>query len=193
MEATFSELIASGHDCLRVIVRGVVRTADWVSHTDMRAGNHPLFPSLRLQILTDGGVVEAFVDSGDASRLGDLLDAKAEVAGVAGGRFDGKLEQTGVIIHVSMGDDLKIVKRAEGNPWNTPVTPMEKVLRTYKVSDLTGRVRVHGTITYYEPGAAAVLQDGSKSLWLSNAEGHPNDSGPISRMRPVFPMPTTAS
>jgi diguanylate cyclase (GGDEF)-like protein len=35
------------------------------------------------------------------------------------------------------------------------------------VKDLTQRVRVHGTITYYEPGLAAVLQSGAKSLWIN--------------------------
>jgi diguanylate cyclase (GGDEF)-like protein len=33
--------------------------------------------------------------------------------------------------------------------------------------DSTPRVRVHGTITYYQPGSAVVLQEGSKSIWIS--------------------------
>jgi hypothetical protein len=43
------------------------------------------------------------------------------------------------------------------------------ILAGYRVDDLTRRIRVHGTITYYQPGSAVVLQDGSKSLWIYGA------------------------
>jgi hypothetical protein len=43
---------------------------------------------------------------------------------------------------------------------------MDEILVTYHVKNLTERIRVHGSITYYDPGSAVVLQDGSKSLWI---------------------------
>jgi diguanylate cyclase (GGDEF)-like protein len=51
---------------------------------------------------------------------------------------------------------------------------MDAIFANYLVRDLTGRVRVHGTITYYQPGTAVVLQDGAKSLWIAT-----DTSGPM--------------
>jgi diguanylate cyclase (GGDEF)-like protein len=44
---------------------------------------------------------------------------------------------------------------------------MDQVLSSYHVHDLSHRVLVHGTITYYQPGSAIVLQDGNRSLWIA--------------------------
>jgi diguanylate cyclase (GGDEF)-like protein len=50
---------------------------------------------------------------------------------------------------------------------------MDRVLVDYHMRDLTPRVRVHGTITYYQPSSAIVLQDGSKSLWIETHTSEP--------------------
>jgi diguanylate cyclase (GGDEF)-like protein len=47
----------------------------------------------------------------------------------------------------------------------------------YHMSDLTPRVRVEGIITYYQPGSAIVLQDGSKSLWIQTHTREPLQIG----------------
>ena len=83
---------------------------------------------------------------------------------MAGGRFDSKMQMTGVLLYVASLSDIKILKPAAADPWGLPVTPMDEVIKSYHVQNLTGRVRVHGTVTYYEPGSALVLQNGSKSL-----------------------------
>jgi diguanylate cyclase (GGDEF)-like protein len=43
---------------------------------------------------------------------------------------------------------------------------MNRILGGYRVNDSTPRVRVQGTITYYQPGSVVVLQGGSRSLWI---------------------------
>ncbi len=157
--ATFDELAHVQRDAMLVTVRGVVRTADLRMNSTVRV--------TYLQMLMDGGYIDVTVDSDDANALKELLDAEVELTGVAGGKFDGKMQQTGILIHVASWADVKIVKRAAASPWSLPVTPMDKVLTGYHVQDLTQRVRVRGTITYYQPGSAIVLQDGTKSLWIT--------------------------
>jgi diguanylate cyclase (GGDEF)-like protein len=154
----FDELIRAKYDSLRVSVHGVLRTAElgWSATTRVTY----------LQVLLDGGYVDAMVDSSDESALKGLLDAEVEVTGIAGGKFDPKMEVAGVLLHVASLSDVKILKRADANPRSLPVTPMDKVMAGYHVTDRTQRVRVHGTITYFEPGTAVVLQDGDRSLWI---------------------------
>jgi hypothetical protein len=50
---------------------------------------------------------------------------------------------------------------------------MDRVLFLYHMNDLTPRVRIQGTITYYQPGSAIVLQDGRKSMWIATHTREP--------------------
>src|ERR1035441_6771344 len=130
-------------------------------------------------MLTDGGYIDADVLSSDASVLKDLLDAEVEFTGVAAGNFDNKMQQTGVLLHVSSMADVKILKPAGSSPWALPVTPMDTIVAGYRMRDLTARIRVHGTITYYQPGVAVVLQDGAKSLWIATETSDPLQIGDV--------------
>jgi diguanylate cyclase (GGDEF)-like protein len=164
--STFDEMIAGKRDCMMVSVRGVARTADLVSRTDVRGGSRPNQLSARVQILIDGGYVEAMIDTSDERAMNALLDAEVEVTGVAAGSFDGKYHQMGIQIYVSSLGNVKVLRRAATSPWSIPAIPMGGIISTLHESDLSGRVRVHGTITYYQYGSAAVLEDGSESLWI---------------------------
>ena len=99
--ATFDELIRAQYDCMLVTVRAVIRTADLRVNSNVRV--------TYLQMLTDGGYIDATVDSDDVSALRELLDAEVEVTGVAGGLFDGKMQQTGINLHISTLADVKIL------------------------------------------------------------------------------------
>jgi diguanylate cyclase (GGDEF)-like protein len=140
-------------------------------HAVVRSAELGWSPSTRvtyLQLLMDGGYVEAMVDSTNENALKGLLDAEVEVTGIAGGRFDNKMQLSGVLLHVSSLTAVKVLKRAGATPSSVPVTPMDKILAYYHVQDLSQRIRVRGTITYYQPGTAIVLQDGAKSIWVAS-------------------------
>lgn len=156
--ATFDELIRARRDCRLVTVRAHVRTADLITSSNVISTN--------LQMNTDGGEIDAAIDSADPAAAKQLLDSDVEITGAVAGHFDGKMQQTGILLHVSSLADVKVIHRPGSGPWSIPVTPMDEVLTTYHVNDRTDRVRVHGTITYYQPGSMLVLQDGSKSIWV---------------------------
>jgi diguanylate cyclase (GGDEF)-like protein len=171
ISSTFEELIRAQHDSMLVTIRAVVRDADLM--TSPQAPIH----SARLQLLAEGGHFEANLDHYDEKFLKSLLDDEIEITGIASGKFDNKMQQTGVILYVSSLKDIKILKHARSNPWLLPVTPMDRILIHYHVRDLTSRVRVQGTITYYQPGLAVVLQNGSKSLWIETNSREPMQIG----------------
>jgi diguanylate cyclase (GGDEF)-like protein len=154
----FDNLIRAQFDSVLVTTRGIVRTAnrqlEWA----------PNASGAILKILTDGGYVDVFVSDGVKGDLDYLLDAEVEVTGVSAGSFDGKRQQTGAALYVSNLSDIRIVKAAGVGPWSLPLTPLDQVLGVYHVQNRTSRVRVTGTVTYYEPGATTILQDGAKSL-----------------------------
>ena len=158
---SFDQMIRAETDCKLVTVRGVVRAADLL--LSLEAPVH----YIRLQLLMDGGYFDANVDSDDAGALQRLLDADVELTGVASEEFDGKMHETGVLLHIQSLSGVKIMARANSTPWALPVTSMDQIIAVSHLRDFTPRVRVHGTITYYQPGSAVVLQDGDKSIWIS--------------------------
>jgi diguanylate cyclase (GGDEF)-like protein len=170
---TFEEMIQAEKDCVLVTVRATIRSADIAPTT--RA---PV-PTTFLQMLVDGGPVDATVDSSDSSVLAGLLDAEVEITGIASGEFDNKMQETGVLLHVQSLADVKVIERASVSPWALPITPMDRLITGYDARDLTRRIRVHGTITYYQPGIALVLQDGTKSAWVSTASYEPMRVGDV--------------
>ncbi len=171
LPASFGELIRARYDCQLVSVRATVRAADMVVSTMAPVR------TARLQLQTEGGPVEANVDTTDENALKRLLDADVEVSGVVAGKFDDKMQQTGVVLYVSKLANVMVLQRASVSPWSLPVTPMDRILAGYHVRDLTSRVRVHGVITYYEPGQAVVLQSGTKSVWIATHTHEPLQMG----------------
>lgn len=165
--ATFDELIRAQYDSRLVSVHATVRAVDLVVS--------PATPvrSARLQLVMDGGHIEANLDSDDERPLKDLLDDDIEITGVAAGKFDDKMQQTGVVLYVSNLAGVKVLKRIDRRFWSLQITPMGQILSGYHVRDLARRIQVQGTITYYQPGAAVVLQDGTKSLWIATYSREP--------------------
>jgi diguanylate cyclase (GGDEF)-like protein len=171
LDADFDQLIHAERDCMLVTVHATVRSADRVNFGDI----HGIY----LNLLMDQGYIDAMAVDSDASTLKDLLDADVDVTGVVSGKFDSKMQLTGILLEVSSLADVKILKRAQTSPSSLPITPMDEVLSSYSVHDLTRRVRVKGTITYYQPGSAVVLQDGAKSLWIWTHASNPMRIGDI--------------
>ena len=169
--ASFADLIQGKDDCMLVSLHAVVRTAELGWSTASRV--------TYLQMLMDGGYIDAMVDSDNASALSGLLDAEVEITGITGGKFDAKMQQAGILLHVPALANVKVLQRAKANPWSVPITPMDEILAGYRVLDLTPRIRVHGVLTYYQPGTAVVLQQGGKSLWIETPARGPLRIGDV--------------
>ena len=162
--ATYEQMLRGDTDCRLVTVHALIRSAD------IAPGD---FPYTMLQVLVDGGLVNIDVNDSNPNTLNQLLDAEVEITGAASGRFNDKMEQTGILLHVQNLNGIKILKRPESDPWTLPVTPMDRVITGYRSVDQTQRMHIRGTLTYYLPGTALVLQNGNRSLWISTASYQP--------------------
>ena len=159
--ATYPEMIRSELDCRRVVVHAQVRSANIVTF-----GTTTTY----LELLMDGGYIDANVVGSDPAILKQLLDAEVEITGTVAGKFDSKSQLTGILLEVPNLGGIKILKHPESTVDSLPVTPMDEILKGYSAFDRSQRVRVHGVITYDQPASAVVLQDGAKSLWISTLD-----------------------
>lgn len=160
VQATYWDLVKADLDCRTVMVRGRVRSADLNGPQDGKVRN------ARLRMIIEGGQFQIDIESADKAVLKKFIDAEVEATGVAAGLFDGKMQQTGAVVYVASPDDIHILKPAAQSPDALPITPIDRILEAHSVTDNSRRVHVHGTITYYQPGAVVVLQDGSMSIWI---------------------------
>jgi diguanylate cyclase (GGDEF)-like protein len=164
---SFAQMIRSDTDCKFVTVHAFVLSADLIP--DRRSPT----PAIFLRMSVDGAPADANVDSDDENALKDLLGSEVQITGTVSGEFDNKMQQTGLLFHIQSLDGVKILKHASSDPWSLPVTPMDHIITGYQTANNSERLRVQGTITYYEPGTALVLQDGSKSLWIATESYSP--------------------
>ena len=163
LHPSFEQMIHAETDCRLVTVRAIIQSADLVPNLQTPIS------TTEVNVLVDGGQATATIDSDDPARLRGLLDAEVEMTGVQSGVFDNKMQETGILFHIQSLDRVKILKEAQVDPWSIPITPMDRALTGYRGHDLSSRQRMRGTITYYQPGVALVLQDGSKSIWVETA------------------------
>ena len=169
--ASFAQLIRGDLDCARVAVRARVESADLLTAQGE--------PSAYLSLEMDGGSIDAMVVGRDQSMLKRLLDAEVEITGVAAAKLDSKQQLTGIVIEVPRISDVKILNPGSTDPFSLPITSMSDILHGYDVTSHSQRVRTRGTVTYYQPGAALVLQNGPKSVWVNTQYEGPLQVGDV--------------
>jgi diguanylate cyclase (GGDEF)-like protein len=164
--ASYDALVLGQFDCRLVSIRGRVVSADVVYSSDR--------PSTSLVVFADDGRnIEIQVESNNPEALPGLIDAEVTVSGAASGKFDGKMQMTGIILHSQSLDQVKVLKAASSTPWTLPITPMDEVFTGYGQVGSSRRLRVQGTVTYYMAGSAAVLQNGKRSIWVNTRSRGP--------------------
>lgn len=168
--ANFTQLIRAELDCRLAMVRAVVRAANVFTDGPRK--------SVLLDLLMPGGPIQAQIVSGGTNAdLQHLLDSTVELTGAVAGKFDNKNQMTGVLLEVASMSDLRIVTPAPRSPHQPVPEKFDEILHHLQVDDRTERVRVEGTITYYQPGAAMVLQDGNQALWVDTLSEEPHPVG----------------
>ena len=170
--AGYAALATGKVDCRLVRLRGLVRTVD--------VEQHATAPILHLDLLMPGGPIEVYqpvsvIDGRTISRYvglnkTSLLDAEVEVVGVAGGAFDAKSQQTGVIVYAQKSSAIRVITPPRVNPLQLPLTSMNDVFPSRQVVDASERVRLRGTLTYYKKGDSAVLESEGTSIFVQTRE-----------------------
>jgi diguanylate cyclase (GGDEF)-like protein len=170
VKAEFNQLIRAELDCRLATVRAVVRAANVFTDGPRK--------SVLLDLLMPGGPIQAqIVSGGTTDGLLPLLDSTVEITGAVAGKFDNKNQMTGVLLEVASMSDVRIVEPARRGPHQLAPRKFDEILHNLHVEDQTERVRVEGTITYYQAGAAMVLQDGASALWVDTLSEDPRAVG----------------
>lgn len=167
--ATFADLIQSKWDAQYVEVNGHVLSA--------ALDDGQPYQSLRIRIKVSGGTVEGIVAHPGKLQPQDLLDADVHLKGVAGGEFDSKMQMAGVWLDMDSWKDVTFLRPPLLDSWSQPVIPMDEVVFAYRFSNESARVRISGTLTYFEPGAQAVVEQNGRSMLVKTNSTLPLHAG----------------
>lgn len=168
-DAGFADLIDSKFDGVLVKVKGRIISATRDSGS--------VYSDLRFHLKVPDGMIEGEISYPGDLRAEQLLDAEVEMAGVAGGAFDSKMQMGGVWLDIDSPDQVKIVHPAAADAWSAPAMPLDQVIHAYRLGDASNRVRISGTLTYYEPGSVAVIENNGNSMLLSTGTTEPIQAG----------------
>jgi hypothetical protein len=167
--AKFQDLIKAKWDSQYVVIRGHVLSA-------ALDASQP-FHSLRIRVKVPDGTVEGIVAKPGKLRPEELLDAEVRLTGVAGGEYDSKMQLAGMWLDMNTWEDLVILRRPATDPWSLAAIPMDDVVSAFRYSNQSHRVRIAGTLTYYEPGSLAVLEHQGRSMLVKTQSTLPLHAG----------------
>ncbi len=159
---SYQELMSGKWDCRYVTVRGQVRSAQVELHNQAKV--------LELEVQMPGGLVQTYLQDYAGIDLGRLNDAEVEVSGIVAGDFNAQWQLMRSVLYGADASDLKILEEPRIKPESLPLTSIDNVMQTHAVSDLTKRVRVRGTVTYFRSGSSVVIQQGDRGLFASTRQ-----------------------
>jgi len=160
--ATIEDLIQSKWDSRYVTISGQVISA---------AMDNARPAGMQLRVRVPNGTVGGVIVHPGTLRAEDLLDADVRLNGVAAGDYDSKMQVTGVWLDINSAQDVEILHKPANDPWSVPAIAMDQVIGHYRGRNQSSRVKIRGTLTFYEPGQQAVLEqpDGHPMLVKTNA------------------------
>ncbi len=167
--AQFPDLIQTRFDSTYITVSGRILSG--------AISNQTHYPWLRFHLKVPQGMIQGEIARPGNLRPEDLLDADVEISGVAGGAFDSKMQMAGVWIDVNNPSEIVIKHRPSIDPWALPAVPMDEVVTAYRDGNDSSRVRLTGTLTYYEPGTLAVVEQNGLSMLVQTGTALPLHPG----------------
>lgn len=147
--ATYEQLASGAEDSQFVEIGGVVRSA--------RKSDVPGF--YEVEIVTGGGRLLIYVHDLPAARPEDMVDSSVRVRGVCSTKFNHKRQLFAIRLMVPRADDFAVETPAPQHPFDIPAHPAGSLLQFTPQESYGHRVKIAGTVTYFDPGKTMYLQD----------------------------------
>jgi diguanylate cyclase (GGDEF)-like protein len=165
LPAKFEDLIQAKLDSRYVVIKGRVLSAATRN------------PGLRIQVRVPNGIVGGYIAHSGKLTPADLLEREIQLTGVAGGEFDSRMQMAGVWLDIYSSADVVVLHQPAMDLWDLPTVPVDEVIYSYRAGNESQRVKIAGTMTYYEPGALAVVEQNGLAMLVETDTELPLHSG----------------
>ena len=164
---TYEQLASGVEDSQFVEITGVVRSARVLEDSQYHL----------LEIATGGGRLLVYARDLPVKRAGELVDCTVRVRGVCSTKFNHKRQLFAIRLMVPKPEDLEITQRTPQDLFAIGARPIGSLLQFAPQETYGHRVKVAGTVTYYEPGKTIFLQDGEQGVEIQTTERGPLQVG----------------
>jgi signal transduction histidine kinase len=152
--ADYERLASGTEDSQFVEIAGIVRSVQL-----HEASQHHL-----IEIATGGGRLSVYARQLPVKRTEDLLDSTVRVRGVCSTQFNHRRQLFAIRLMVARPEDLVIEQPTPTQPFGIAARPIGSLLQFAPQETYGHRVKVAGTVIYYEAGQALFVQDGEQGV-----------------------------
>jgi signal transduction histidine kinase len=184
---SFVQLSSGQEDAQYVTIAGIIRT---VTLRNDALNAAPTEGAL-LTVDVPEGRVDVALPTKYYKAASGLIGAKVRINATALARKNDDTQATGVLLVAQDISYLKVLRAGPVDLFSARMLPIGALLRYRSHTDYFHRIRLQGTLTYYEQGRRLILQDGSRAIEVFPADSQPLRIG--DRIEAVgFPTPEAA-
>jgi signal transduction histidine kinase len=169
---TYEQLASGTEDSQFVEIAGIVRSVRPVENSQYH----------QIEIATGGGRLLIFVRELPVQQPEDLLDSTVRVRGVCSTQFNHQRQLFAIRLMVPRPDDLKVEIPAAKDPFAIAARPIGSLLQFTPQETYGHRVKITGTVIYFDPGEALFLQDGNHGVEIDTKEHAPLALGDLAEV-----------
>ena len=123
-----------------------------------------------MEIATGTGRLTVYSPALPVSRIQDMVDSTVSIRGVCATKFNRQRQLFAVRLMAPRSEDLTVESPAPQEPFAAPVRTIGSILQFNPKESYDHRVKVAGTVIYFEPGKTLFLQDGDHGLEVQTQE-----------------------
>ena len=164
---TYEQLASGAEDSQFVEITGIVRSVRPMDN----------IPYYTVEIATGGGRVTICAPKLPVAKPEAMLDGTVRVRGVCSTQFNHQHQLFAIRLMVPRADDLKIEVPAADDPFAAPGRAIGSLLQFTPQESYGHRVKVAGTVIYFEAGSWMFLQEGEHGVEVQTKELPPLQPG----------------
>src|SRR5882672_3128270 len=162
------EQLVSGHeDSQFVEVSGIVRAVRFEEETQQYL----------IELVMGGERFTAYARQLPITQTEELVDSTVKVRAVCSTLFNRQRQLFGFRLLVPRATDLVIEKPASSNPFDIPAGSIGSLLQFTPQGSFGHRVKLRGTVVYYESGTALFIQDEKEGVYCQTRQRAPVQAG----------------
>ena len=157
---TYEELASGVEDSQFVEISGIVRSERWLEDSQYHL----------IEIAAGGGRLLIYAKKLPVNNPAELVDSTVRVRGVCSTQFNHQRQLFAIRLMVPRAEDLTVEVAAAANPFAAPAQPIGSLLQFAPRATYGHRVKVAGTVIYFDPGTVFFLQDGGRGVEVRTKE-----------------------
>jgi signal transduction histidine kinase len=163
---SFVQLSSGQEDAQYVAIEGIVRT---ITLRNDALNAAPTEGAL-LTVDMPEGRIDVALPTQYYNAASGLIGAKVRITATALARKNDDTQATGVLLVAPDISYLKVLCPGPNDLFSARMVPIGALLRYRSHTDYFHRIRLRGTLTYYEQGRRLILQDGSRAIEVIPAD-----------------------